>query len=308
MPEPITILLAVDARQVIGCAVTMRSILAHAARGPAVHFLVLTPGLPAADTAALAATVAGAGRAAHLDVRPVDLDRFHHLMRSKSVTHTTYARLLMDEVLPPGTTRCIYLDCDMVVTRDIAEAWRFPLDGRTAAAVPNGSVSDTRDNQVRIGLAEPRYFNAGFMVIDVARWRERAVSARAIRHAEALGDRLVLHDQDALNRALEGDWVDLPREWNAGIPVSDWLTESSAAVFHYWGAPKPWDADYRGRFRGTFERYLDLTPYRGMRPWNPFGLGAVWRRLRRAIPYGPALWRAMRGRIGLEKRPAPPSR
>jgi lipopolysaccharide biosynthesis glycosyltransferase len=132
-------------------------------------------------------------------------------------------------------------------------------------------------------------------VIDVQRWRDREVSARALVHAERIGDRLVLHDQDALNCALQGDWTELPRDWNAGVPVSDWLTEDSRAVFHYWGAPKPWHADYDGRFRALYIRYIDRTAYAGQRAWDPFGLGRLLARAQRAVPFLPAVLRAARG-------------
>ena len=152
----IHVLLAVDANQVIGCAVSMRSILEHAAPPALLHFHVMTHQVPPRDREALRATIESAGRGARIDLHEVDVSRFTHLMRSKLVSHTTYARLLIDDVLSADVERCIYVDCDMVVTRDITEAFRFPLDGRTAAAVANGSVSDTRDNQARLGLREPR--------------------------------------------------------------------------------------------------------------------------------------------------------
>jgi lipopolysaccharide biosynthesis glycosyltransferase len=291
----IHVLLATDAQQVIGCAVSMRSILEHARPGAPLHFHLMTHRVPARDVDALRRTVtSGGGR---FSAYEVDVAPFLHLMRSKIVSHVTYARLLLERVLPAEVGKCVYVDCDMVVTRDIAEAWEFPLDGRTVAAVANGNRLDTLGNQQRLGLAEPRYFNAGFVVIDVHAWRERTVAARAIAQAKSVGDRLVLHDQDALNLALQGDWAELPREWNAGLSISDWLTADSRAVFHYWGAPKPWHADYQKGFQELFLHYLDKTAYAGYRPWNPLGLGAALRRLRRKLPYLPAVVRAVRARL-----------
>ncbi len=291
----IHILLAVDARQVLGCAVSMRSVLEHVRAGAEVHFHLMTDGVPDRDRAALRETVAGSGRPATLALYDVDVSRFEHLMRSKLISHTAYARLLLDEVLPTGVERCIYLDCDMVVVRDIAEAWTFDLQGLTLAAVEDGKEVDARAHQERLGLAAPRYFNSGFAVIDVARWRARGVSASAIAHAERVGDRLVLHDQDAMNCALEGDWVPLPNEWNAHVPFTEWLREDSEAVFHYTSAPKPWSADYDRRFGALFYRYLDLTAYAGHRPWNPLGLGALVARTRRRFPYLPTVIRVLFG-------------
>lgn len=303
----IHVMLAVDAKQVIGCAVSMRSIIENAAPGTGLHFHVMTHRISALDRQALKTTVAAGRRTAKLTLYEVDISPFEHLMRSKIVSHMTYARLLIDEVLPSEVARCIYVDCDMVVTTDIREAWEFPLHGHTIAAVPNGSPADTRGNQARLGLDRPSYFNAGFVVIDVKLWRERNVSVRAMQQAEAKSDVLVLHDQDALNCALQGDWAELPREWNAGISISGWLRPDSKAVFHFWGAPKPWQPDYDKGFGELFFRYLDLTAFAGYRPWNPLGLGAWLARTRRKLPYLPAVIRVARGAItgGRDQRSGP---
>jgi lipopolysaccharide biosynthesis glycosyltransferase len=305
---PIHVLLAVDAKQVIGCAVSMRSILENARPGTRLHFHVMTHRIPGRDRDALRRSIVEADRDAAVDFHEVDVSAFAHLMRSKIVSHTTYARLLLDSTLPPSVDKCIYVDCDMVVTKDIAEAWEHPLGGHTVAAVANGNRLDTIGNQQRLGLAEPRYFNAGFVVIDVRAWKAREVSRRAVREAERVGDQLVLHDQDALNCALAGDWAELPREWNAGLSISGWLTEEMKAVFHYWGAPKPWHADYDKGFQALFLRYLDLTAYAGYRPWNPFGIGALLARARRKLPYLPAVVRRARGAVGTLVSPATRSR
>lgn len=293
----IRVVLAVDAKQVVGCAVCMCSILENVRAGASVHFDVMVNDIPPSDREALRATVAGSGRSATISLHEVDLTRFRSLLTSKSMSHMTYARLLIDDLLPQDAERCIYVDCDMVVERDITEAWEFPLNGQTVAATSNGDAADTRSHMLRLGLGEPRYFNAGFVVLNLVRWRSLHVSERAMVHAKAHGDRLVLHDQDALNCALQGDWVELPPDWNAGVQVSEWLTAESKAVFHYWGATKPWHADYQGRFRHVFFRYLEKSAYRGYQPWNPLGLGAVLWRLKRRIPHFPAVVRIIRQRL-----------
>lgn len=304
----IHLLLALDDKQAIGCAVSMRSIIEHAAQVVVPHFHVMTYKVPGRDIEALRATVLGSGREAKISFYEIDISRFRHLMRSKIVSHTTYARLLIDELLPEEVTRCIYLDCDMVVVPDILDAWEYPLEGCTVAAVANGSPDDTRANQERLGLQQARYFNAGFVVIDVPRWRQRDVARRAMAHAERIGDRLVLHDQDALNCALEGDWTELPEVWNVWVRAAAWIKEDSRAVFHFAGAPKPWEVDYDGKFPALFHRYVDLTAYKGRRPWNPLGIVGLMVRARRKVPYLPAVLRVVAGAFRSRFRGRDPKR
>jgi hypothetical protein len=96
---------------------------------------------------------------------------------------------------------------------------------------------------------------------------------------------------------VEGDWIELPLHWNQWV-VDPSLHTRSRAVFHYMGAPKPWHADYNGRFSDLFLDCLDRTPFRGTRPWNPGGLGALLARTRRRVPYLPAVIRIARRRLG----------
>ncbi len=290
------VLYAVDRKQVVGCAVSMRSILEHVSPDADVQFHVMTRRLRPRDLAALRRTVLASGRRADLGFYEIDFRRIAHLWRSRLVSRTAYARLFLGEVLPATVTRCIYLDCDTVVVRDIAEAWESDLGGRTIGAVADGGSVASRAHQERVGLAEARYFNSGFAVIDVARWRERGVGARALAHAaEPTRGRRLFVDQDALNRALEGDWQELPNVWNARVEASPWLTADSLAVFHFTSSPKPWQADYQRRFREVFLHHLDLTAYAGRRAWNPGGWGARFAKLRRAVPYLPAVLRLLIG-------------
>ena len=122
------------------------------------------------------------------------------------------------------------------------------------------------------------------------------MGARALEFAEQAGERLILHAQDALNGALQGDWKHLPLHWNAWTIHPD-LHEDSDAVFHFMGAPKPWHADYSGSFADKFYQYLDRTPYAGRRPWNPAGLGRVYRKVGRRAPFLPSAVRMLRARL-----------
>ncbi|MDX1746610.1 MAG: glycosyltransferase, partial [Halobacteriales archaeon] len=151
-------------------------------------------------------------------------------------------------------------------------------------------------HQRRLGLGEPRYFNSGVLLIDLVRWRKRDVRGRALAHAREAGDRLILHDQDALNMALQGDWLALPAHWNVWV-ILPGLKPDDDVVFHYMGGPKPWDADYDRPFQDKFFQYLDRTPLRGWRPWNPVGIGAGLARLRRRTPHFPSVIRVLRRRL-----------
>lgn len=294
---PIHLLLVADPRCVVGCAVTLRSIVDNTHPASRLHLhLFLTPGVSARDRERLVCTVEAFGPQASLTLGTFHPRRFGHLARSKLITHTAYASCALEELLPPEVTRCIYLDCDLVVKRDIAELWATDLQGRTVGAVVNGSFEEGRRYQQRLGLRTADYFNSGVLLVDLERWRRLEVGPRAIAAAERVGADLILHDQDALNCALDEDWLPLDPSWNVWVILPE-LQAHHRVVFHYAGAPKPWHADYDRPFPEHFLHYLDRTAWRGWRPWNPGGLGARWTRMRRRLPSIPGLVRVVRRRF-----------
>jgi lipopolysaccharide biosynthesis glycosyltransferase len=294
--KPLHLVLAADGRCVEGCAVALHSVCASTSSRRPLHFHVITNDLAPHQRDLLARTVREAPGEGVITFPGFDPRPVQHLLRSKLITHTAYARLFLDRLLPDEVERCIYLDCDVVVRRDVEELWNTPLDGHTLGAVDNSPWEDSGGHQKRLGLREALYFNSGVLLIDLRRWRETGVRQRSLTVAERMGDRLILHDQDALNGALEGDWLPLPRCWNRRVTEPD-LPADSPVVFHYMGWPKPWHADYDGPHGALFLEALDETPLRGWRPWNPLGMGRQAARLRRRFPFLPTVFRLLRARI-----------
>jgi len=306
MKDRVHIVLATDRRCVLGCAVSMQSILDSIDPAVPLHFhLFFNQDVGASDRDALVRTVRGGPGPVEISVGEFDPGPVRHLTRSKLITHTTYASCRLEALLPPDVQRCIKVDCDLVVRRDLSELWNTDIQGHTVGAVLNGDARDCAAHQQRLGLSEPRYFNAGVLLVDLVRWREREVGPRALEAAAEVGPELILHDQDALNLTLQEDWLSLPHHWNSWVIVPH-LRAEDRAVFHYMGAPKPWHADYDRPFRDHFFHHLDRTPFRGWRPWNPAGVGARLSRLRRRLPSIPGIVRALRLRMTSPRTGAQP--
>jgi len=84
----------------------------------------------------------------------------------------TYYRLLVTGLLPSAVSRAIWIDCDLVVTDDLARLWDMDLAGRHALAVQDHGVpfvsSPGVSHYERLGLrADHGYFNAGVMLLDL---------------------------------------------------------------------------------------------------------------------------------------------
>jgi len=282
-------MLSTDDRFAVGCVVSLRSLASNLASGVAIDAVVAHNGLLSRNRDAIADAVASRGTVRFCDVRSLPL---RGLLQSKYISSLTYARLLIGELIDEDVARCLYVDSDVVVERDVLPLWRTDLGGRLLAAASNGSEEENRMELARLGVRFKRYFSAGVLLVDLRKWRQLGVGRRALEYCRNY--KPILYDQDALNVIANDDWVVLGDEWNR------WATRGVAersAIIHFAMPVKPWHADYRGPERERFFKYLDQSALAGWRPWNPFGLGALVRATRRRVPYLPSVWRLILERL-----------
>ena len=66
----------------------------------------------------------------------------------------------------------------------------------------------------RLGITGAPYFNAGMLLIDVARWNERELMGACVEFGRRHREKMIRHDQNLLNGTLQGDWAELSPVWN----------------------------------------------------------------------------------------------
>ena len=187
----------------------------------------------------------------------------------------TYYKLLVTELLPATVSRAIWLDCDLVVTADLARLWDTDTGGRHALAVqdrgvPFVSSSNGVSHYQRLGLpADAEYFNAGVMLVDLDLWRRDGIPARAIEYLLRHRDTVVFWDQEALNAVLAGKWGVLDPRWNhianpRGARSGD--VDGGPWIFHFTGSLKPWAYPSADPSHALYYQYLDQTAWAGWRP------------------------------------------
>jgi lipopolysaccharide biosynthesis glycosyltransferase len=272
-----------DENYALPLAVMLASIQANLGSEVTVVAHVLQSGLQPATRQRIAASVDS--RRVEIDwipVEPQQLAIAAGTLRSfDTVSLASYHRLLLPTLLPATLDRVIYLDCDLVVLHDLWDLWRTDVSGHCLGAVrelleqaryaasPSG-VRLYRELGLRPDL---ELFNAGVMLINLARWRQRLLAPRAFHYLREAGTELRWHDQEALNVVVAGDWLPLDVRWN--VTLHAYREETDAAlralveqprVVHYNASVKPWQPHYRLSQRELFFRYADATQWSGWRP------------------------------------------
>lgn len=204
---------------------------------------------------------------------------------SEYVSYSTYARLFIPELLGSEFDRVIYLDGDTIVVSSLNPLQSFNLNDK-----PFAIGYDCICNKYKRILGLPPdapYFNAGVLVMDVAKWSHRKCSERIFKHMQEVWHDAILGDQDYFALLLADDAAILPPEYNflthfqmfktrkaalcaTGTPECVWYSEAQYAeaqkrpiIHHFLGHTlgRPW---YRESLNPLRETYRHLAAEAGV--------------------------------------------
>lgn len=236
------IFFGVDNEFVSHALITIMSLIDNAGES-LYQFHIISSELNDADTTRIKKILDGTPHG--LTYHHVGDELFSLLPTTSLFTKATYYRLLAPLLLPDAD-KVLYLDADMVCLNSPEELWTIPTGDNDIALVV--SESDIlKDELVRnAGLIGTSYFNAGMMLIDVARWNRSHISEKAFSLLNNREIRLKYLDQDALNIILEGSVRYVSRRFNYIEMLAHnehgYRTDvpSDTCILHYAGADKPW--------------------------------------------------------------------
>lgn len=199
------------------------------------------------------------------DQEIADLVTPHHL------TKETYYRLFIPDKI--RHSKVLYLDADITVNGSISDLYNTSVDDYYLAAATTPGFAAHKDLEMSAGS---RYFNAGVMLINVARWRHDHIKERVVDVVRRKPWAIQFADQCGLNSVVDGRWKDLHPKFNlqscffegGGDAYSNFFPEGvlataiqSPVIVHYSGSTKPWHLGYKHPFRSLYWKYLRKTPF-----------------------------------------------
>jgi lipopolysaccharide biosynthesis glycosyltransferase len=200
------------------------------------------------------------------------------------LTIETYYRFCLQDILP-GYKKILYLDCDIVVKRDIAELFDTDIDGYLLAATVdadlNGLYNMYKDDKIyfdtvlRLEHGITSYFQAGVLVFNLDEFRKKLPSE--VLFKTAMSYHWKFHDQDVLNHLCNGNVKYIDTAWDVLYEAFDrakkvgehapidiakayFDAKKSPYIIHYAGYPKPWD-DETCEYGDVFWKYARQSPY-----------------------------------------------
>ncbi|MCF0253569.1 MAG: glycosyltransferase family 8 protein [Duodenibacillus sp.] len=199
------------------------------------------------------------------------LDRFAFQLHTERLSRSTFTRFFTLDLLA-GCDKAVYLDVDVVCRSDVAELYATDVSGYDLAAVADERLMQRlrRDEKLsryvrqELGRSDP-YFNAGVLVLNLKRLRERFTSQGLARMA--VEKRYRWEDQDVLNSLTDGSTLFLDPAWNmflapeeAGEDEAWQRAVRQPRLIHYSNRKDPVNCD-DGRWQDIFWLMAARTPF-----------------------------------------------
>ena len=271
-PEQIHIVFATDDNYAQHCAVTMASILMNSDNTSYFHFHILDGGISAESKQKMEyAKKFRAFTIQYYDMKVYDFSKFP--LNRPWISVSTYYRLVLPQLLSKDIDKALYLDCDMVVERDIKELWNIDISKYSAAVVEDDC---SKDNIKRMQLpAKNKYFNAGMILFNLKEIRKRDFTNDCIEYFIKNEHRITLQDQDILNGVLNGKCKYVSQAWNTNFPIyqgsnpeQHYFTRKEEieeccrpGIIHYTTADsKPW-ANINKNMASEYWKYFKYTGF-----------------------------------------------
>ena len=180
----------------------------------------------------------------------------------------TYYRLAVGQI---PVSRVLYLDCDIIVRKDIRELFNTDLRGKIIGAVPD--VTPAKNFSTWLEMPNIKYFNAGMLVIDVDLWRKNGIEIKLLRFLRENSQKVVFLDQDALN-AILWDYCEIGSKYNF-IPL---FSDGIPSIVHF-ASGKPWFFLSDLPYRAEYIYYINKTSWKNKK-FRRFGVGYLARKCR----------------------------
>ena len=178
------------------------------------------------------------------------------IMKIRHITLPTYYRLLIGDLLPIEMSKCIYLDVDICVNKDLSELFNIDMNNNyIAGVVAAGYYFSEKYNCLRLNLTSMKqYVNAGMLVLNLNQIRKDNMTRKFIELSKRNYDS---QDQDVLNVACYGKIITLPPKFNAMVfrlkennpLLRDLYKEEDIIeaniepyIIHYADKNKPWNS------------------------------------------------------------------
>ena len=257
--ESVVLALASNERYFPGLYCAIASALSHMARGRTVDVRVLDGGISQKSKDIVSRLVGKFRNSAQLEFMPIDASIFREAMLGPGRSHMAYCRILLPQLL--NVPRLIYLDCDVLVFRDLSQLFDLKLSSDKILAAVRDSETLSLGNDSRIVAdavnlsAQSPYFNSGVMLMNLDELRKQNFVERSLEFLQTWRGHYRFWDQSAINFLLHDRIAALPEHWNRASWQFDQQEDNDLRCVLHYTSSAPWLRKTPGPAQALFEEF-----------------------------------------------------
>ena len=169
------------------------------------------------------------------------------------ISYTVFLRYFVSDFVKED--KALYLDCDLLVTKNMDDLFATDLQDYPLAAI--------RDFGGRVYFGR-EMFNAGVLLIHNALWKQENMTQKLIDLTNEWHDKVDQADKSILNMLFENKWLELDFDYNH-IVIHKQFTDYQIpegqdypAIIHYLSHRKPWKDLAAQTYRDVWWYYHNL--------------------------------------------------
>jgi lipopolysaccharide biosynthesis glycosyltransferase len=257
--EPVVLALASNERYFPGLYCAVASGLRYLDPARKMDLKVLDGGLSETSKGTLSELIDRVSGAVRLEFVTADPSVFGAATLGPGQSHMAYCRILLPHLL--DVPRLIYLDCDVLVFRDLFELFDLKLSpGKAVAAVPDSETLSLAEDSLMVAKAmnirsESAYFNSGVMLMNLDELRRQHFFESAVDFLKRWSGKYRFWDQSAINFLLHRQIDDLPEHWNRASWRFDAQQNNDLDCVLHYTTSAPWLGGTSGPAQTLFERF-----------------------------------------------------
>ena len=176
------------------------------------------------------------------------------ILRYKTdISYTVFLRYFVADFVKED--KALYLDCDLVVTKNLDDLFATDLQDYPLAAI--------RDFGGRAYFSR-EIFNAGVLLVNNALWKQENITQKLIDLTNEWHNKVDQADQSILNMLFENRWLELDFD-NNHIVIHERFAnynfpdgQEYPGIIHYLSERKPWHTHAEQTYRDVWWYYHDM--------------------------------------------------
>lgn len=217
------------------------------------------------------------------DINNLDLEviiapagRFESWRQNSYISKAAYLRLLIPELIQ--AKKAIYLDCDILVQKNISELYNIDLGDYYIGGVEDYSGPGGPYRKIKVEI-DGVYINSGVLLMNIEKMREDNFYTKCIEIQKIVHENSNFADQCIINKYADGKKMILKDEWNfqvmhRDVYIHNWsCIRNRAKIIHFVGSVKPWSSGANPLIERHWKKYTKLI--RILRQEKKFSKGNI---------------------------------